>query len=248
MGKDLTAMLHDWPYDPDQTMRIIVADDGRSVLQVRLPLGMEQYELVGRPDGTQPFGKESVLQELIDRADAHKSTHGTDEGFTLTHEDCVLLQNEGVLYYYRYLLLFQLNDFARVTADTEHNLQVCSLLEKYCESEEDRNAVLQYKPYILRMNAMARAMASVHDHLKEVAQGILNDAINEIETMEDVDSPAFQFERVRSLNYLRSALKQVEDRAPTDARQRLELELKKAIEDENYEKAAELRDRIQELS
>ncbi|WP_455382736.1 UvrB/UvrC motif-containing protein [Salinispira pacifica] len=248
MSKDLTGLLKEWPHDPEQTMRIIVADDGRSVLQVRLPLGIEQYELTGRPDGARPFNKESVLDELQDRLILHQSEHGSDSGFTLSHEDCVLLQNEGVLYYYRYLLLFQLNDFERVIADTEHNLKTCSMLEKYCENEEDKNSVLQYKPYILRMNAMARAMESIHDHLKETAQQILNNAISEIEAMEELDSPAFQFERIRSLNYLRSALKQIDEHPPTDTRQLLEIELNKAIEDEDYEKAAELRDKIRELS
>lgn len=248
MSKDLTGLMKEWPHDPEQTMRIIVAEDGRSVLQVRLPLGIEQYELSGRPDGARPFDKESVLAELQDRLEVYRTAHGTDDGFTLSHDDCVLLQNEGVLYYYRYLLLFQLNDFDKVIADTDHNLHTCTMLEKYCENEEDKNSVLQYKPYILRMNAMARAMDSIHDHLKETAQQILTGAINEIESMEELDSPAFQFERIRSLNYLRSALKQVEDRPPTDTRQLLEVELNKAIEDEDYEKAAELRDKIRELS
>ncbi len=258
MGRDLTAMLHEWPYDPDQTMRIIVAEDGRSVLQVRLPLGIEQYELTGRPDGSRPFDRESVVAEMHDRLQTYRELHGTDADFELSHDDCVLLQNEGVLYYYRYLLLFQLNDFVRVTADTEHNLQVCALLESYCESEEDRNAVLQYKPYILRMNAMARAMASVHEHMKEAAEQILNGAIDEIEAMEELESPAFQFERIRSLNYLRSALKQIDERQSTgpdsagpestNPRERLESELEKAIEDEEYEKAAQLRDQIRKLS
>ncbi|HUX13104.1 MAG TPA: UvrB/UvrC motif-containing protein [Spirochaetia bacterium] len=248
MSKDLTGLLNEWPHDPEQTMRIIVADDGRSVLQVRLPLGIEQYELTGRPDGARPFDKETVLEELDDRLQRYRTEHGTDEGFTLSHEDCILLQSEGVLYYYRYLLLFQLNDFERVVADTDHNLLTCTMLEKYCENDEDKNAVLQYKPYILRMNAMARAMESIHEHLKETAQKILISAISEIESMEELESPAFQFERIRSLNYLRSALKQIDERPATDPRQMLETELTKAIEDEDYEKAAEIRDKIRELS
>ena len=54
MKHDLSQLLHDWPYDPEHTMRIVTAGDGRSVLQVRLPLGIEQYELEGRPDGHEP--------------------------------------------------------------------------------------------------------------------------------------------------------------------------------------------------
>lgn len=248
MSKDLTALMNEWPYDPDQTMRVIVADDGRSVLQVRLPLGIEQYELVGRPDGSRPFGKETVVAELRDRLQKYESDHGTDEGFLLSHDDCVLLQNEGILYYYRYLLLFQMNDFERVAKDTEHNLDVCRFLERYCEDNEDRNAVLQYKPYILRMNAMAKAMHSIHNHLKDAARGILENAIEEIENMGEIDSPAFQFERIRSVNYLKSALKQVDDKGPKNPLTTLQKELEAAVEEEDYERAARLRDKIRELS
>jgi len=35
--------------------------DGRPIMQVRTPLGIEQYELDGRPDGRHPHDMESVL-------------------------------------------------------------------------------------------------------------------------------------------------------------------------------------------
>jgi hypothetical protein len=176
MSYDLTAIFHDWPYDSDDNMRIVEADDGRNVLQVRQPLGIEQYELDGRPDGARPFGNISVVAEMIERREKHRSAPGDDGGFELTHEDCVLMQSEGILYYYRYLLLFQLNDFERVIRDTDHNLQICELLENYCADEDDRNAVLQFKPYILRMNSMARAMLLARndetDEAREVIEAV----------------------------------------------------------------------------
>jgi len=246
MGQDLTQLLSDWPYDPDNTTRIITAEDGRSVLQVRLPLGLEQYELEGRPDGSQPMGKPTVVDIVEDQLAAYVQEHGADDGFLIDHEEAVLLQNEGVLFYYRYLLLFQMNDFSRVSRDTEHNLRLARLLEKYCENDSDRNAVLQFKPYIVRMNAMARAMMAVQNDMKETAAEVIDGAVEEIEQMADIDSPAFHFEKVRSVNYLRSALKQIHDKQP-DPVKRLEEELERAVEDENYERAAELRDQIRNM-
>ncbi|MEE8440164.1 MAG: excinuclease ABC subunit B, partial [Spirochaetia bacterium] len=196
MSFDLTAILRDWPYDSDSNMRIVEAEDGRGVLQVRQPLGVEQYELDGRPDGERPFNSESVVAELCDRLAKYKEATGDDEGFELTHEDCALMQGEGILYYYRYLLLFQLNDFERVIRDTGHNLRICELLENYCTEKEDRNAVLQFKPYIVRMNAMARAMQHVRNEDSDEARKILEQAVIEVQAIEKIDSPAFQFERV----------------------------------------------------
>lgn len=246
MKKDLTRLLSEWPYDSESTTRVIEADDGRSVLQVRLPLGIEQYELVGRPDGERPFGKQSVLDEMESRLTEHIMKYGTDDGFELSHEDCDLLHSEAILFYYRYLLLFQINDYDRVAADTLHNLKMCRLFESYCASDEDRDAVVQYKPYIVRMNAMARAMKAMRRREKRTAASIIEEAIEDIEAMEDLESPAFQFERIRSANYLKSALKQLGPGvAPVESV--LKEELDKAVREEDYERAAELRDRIRTI-
>ena len=271
MSQDLSKLLREWPYDPDNAVRTITAEDGRSVMQVRRPVGIEQYELDGRPDGDTPFGNDTVVETLEERLSQYVEEHGSDEGFEIGHEDAVLLHNEGVLFYYRYLLLFQLNDFERTTRDTEHNLRLTRLLERYCTDEDDRNEVLQFKPYILRMNAMSRAMTSLKKHMKEIAEHILESAIEEIEGLEDIDSPAFRFEKVRSANYLRSTIEQlaqsetgsggalvpISDEEPseeeyeeegTDEVSLLEQELEQAIEEENYERAAAIRDRIREIN
>jgi len=267
MSQDLSALLSEWPYDPDQAVRIIAAEDGRAVMQVRLPLGIEQYELAGRPDGERPFDQDSAVEAFEERLSQYVEEHGTDEGFTIDHDSAVLLQNEGVLFYYRYLLLFQSNDFERTIRDTEHNLRLCRLLERYCPDEDDRNAVLQFKPYILRMNAVSRAMNALRSSMTEVAQKILEDAITDIDQLEEIDSPAFRFEKVRSTNYLKTTLRQlaageiegadaavvtgapddVNEEGETDAVTALEEELQQAVEEENYERAATLRDRIREL-
>lgn len=246
MSADITDILREWEFDSDNQIRIIQADDGRQVLQVRQPLGIEQYELDGRPDGRQPFGKTTVLEEIRERLDRHRITHGSEEGFAISHDDFTALQNEGLLFYFRYLVLFQIGDFVRTARDTGHNLEICELVERFGESEEDRKELLQHRPYILRMNAMARAMISMHKEMKSAAEEILAGAISAIEAMEEIDTPAFQFERVRSLNYLKATLKQVRERKPS-AVEGLKAELAQAVEEENFEEAAKLRDRIREI-
>jgi hypothetical protein len=243
---DLTDFFRSWKFDPDSQVRIIKADDGREVLQIRQPLGVEQYELDGRPDGFTPEGYPSYLEIFQSRLQSHIKENGSEAGFSLSHEDFLLLQNEGMLNYYRYLVLFQIGDFERTARDTGHNLQLCDMVGKFVASDEDKKEILQYRPYILRMHAIARAMVSLHGELKAAAKQILESAIEEIEKMPAIDTPAFQFERIRSLNYLRSTLKQVLDKkiSPLD---RLKQELDAALEEENYERAAELRDRIRTL-
>ena len=50
-GVDLSRVLEAWTYDEADNVRRVTTESGRKVLQVRLPLGVEQYELVGRPAG-----------------------------------------------------------------------------------------------------------------------------------------------------------------------------------------------------
>lgn len=125
---DLSDFFRSWKYDSDNQVRIIKADDGRDVLQIRQPLGVEQYELDGRPDGQTPEGHSSWLELFQERLERHIEENGSEAGFALSHDDFLLLQNEGLLNYYRYLVLFQIGDFERTARDTGQNLALCELV------------------------------------------------------------------------------------------------------------------------
>lgn len=247
MNIDLTDILSDWEFDPDDQYRVIQARDGREVLQVRQPLGIEQYELEGRPDGDTPFGKESVLDEMADRLSAYRQRHGNDGGFKIGRDDFALLQNEGVLYYYRYYILFQIGDYERTLMDTDHNLKICELVERYAH-REDKSDVLQFRPYIVRMNATSRAMMLLGEGQSPQACEVLDRAIGQVRRLPEVDTPTFHFERVRSLQYLRVALREIKSKKMRPPVDRLRLELRNAVSNEEYERAAQLRDRIRDLT
>ena len=52
MSYDISYILGDWPYRPDEiTVRIIDGEEGRRKIQLRLDLGILQMEFDGRPDG-----------------------------------------------------------------------------------------------------------------------------------------------------------------------------------------------------
>ena len=40
MSADITDILREWDFDSDNQIRIIQAEDGRQVLQVRQPMGI----------------------------------------------------------------------------------------------------------------------------------------------------------------------------------------------------------------
>ena len=243
---DLAKLLESWPYDPDNNVRVVSAADGRQIMQVRLPLGIEQYEMDGRPDGQRPYGMESALEYQRQRV-AQATAEGKKSSFKLNTNECAEVFNEGVLYYYRYLHCFQIKDWARTVRDTGRNLALFDLVRRYARREEDRIYLEQWRPYLIRMHAVSRAMIEWDTNGHERALRILREGIDQIEDLSAVDDPTFQFERKRSLEVLRDLAAEIEQTRPLPESQKIERELKRAVEAEEYERAAQLRDRLREL-
>ena len=240
---DIRELLREWPYDPEKCVRIIEGDDSREVLQVRTPVGIEQFELEGRPDGLRPHNKESAFDFYLGRHERAKAA-GEEEAFHLNHTECAELFEEGVLYYFRYLHLFQLEDWTRTARDTNRNLRLFDFVRKYAHRKEDRMHLEQWRPYILRINAISRAMVEVQEHAHERALHILRDAIEKIAVLDEVDNQTFHVERDRSMQALRETLEQIEKAKPLTELEALEKKLREAVEAQEFERAADLRDQI----
>ena len=243
---DLRPLLRSWPYDPEADARIVRGEDGREILQVRTPLGVEQYELEGRPDGERPHGRESALEHFAAQLDEAKAA-GREMDFELSEEDCAELFSEGTIYYLRYLRLFQLHDWARTIRDTTRNLRVFDLVHRYARREEDQQYLEKWRPYILRMQASASAMMAMEQRGYAQAAGIVDQAIEKIELLPPLEDETFQFERDRSLTALRDLAEQIEKNRPLSDLESLEQQLRRAIEAQEFERAAQLRDRIRAL-
>jgi hypothetical protein len=239
---DLKALLESWEYDPNDCVRIVTLADGREVMQVRLPLGIEQYELSGRPDGHRPHGADSAFDYHLER-----SQQGGTTKFQLSPDDCVELFNEGVLYYYRYLHLFQINDWARTVRDTDRNLALFDFVSRHAVREEDKHYLEQWRPYVLRINAVAAAMLELAADGHPKALAIVRTAADKIEALPEIDEDTFKFERHRSLEALHEFAAQIEKDTPLTELQKLENQLSQAVTAEHYENAAKIRDRIRHL-
>ena len=243
---DLRKVLESWPYDPENDARIARVAGGREVLQVRTPVGLEQYELDGRPDGVRPHGRESVLEHHLAMYEASRIA-GTEDDFELEPDDCAELFNEGTLYYLRYVRLFQLRDWHRTIRDTARNLRVFDFVHEHARREEDQQFLEKWRPYILRVNASAAAMQHLEKAAYQKGLAILNEAIQRIEEIEEMDDETFVFERERSLAALRDLCTQIQKNRPLSELEQLESQLGRAIEKQEFERAAQLRDKIREL-
>ncbi len=247
---DISPILRGWEYeeeDSEKNIRRVRMPNGREVLQVRLPLGIEQYEVHGRPDGLRPEGFDSWLDHYSHLA------HVYGREFVLDDESCERLHAEGILFYYRYLRFFQLQDYRLCMRDTGRNLRLLEFVRCHAGKQEHVEMLDQYRPYILRMQVMSKALLQLKE--REDYRGalrILKNGLKEIENLEEIpNNEIFEFERNRSVQSLQDLIDQIDRQAqiqaPPSKREKLERELEKAVEKENYERAAVLRDMLRRL-
>jgi hypothetical protein len=243
---DIRELLDGWPYDPESDARIVRGRDGRELLQVRTPLGVEQLEMEGRPDGARPHELESVL-EFYRQELARAKAAGGEAGFELSAQDCAALFSEGTLYYLRYFRLFQLKRWTETVRDTGRNLQLFDFVRRYAAREDDRDYLEKWRPYVLRMNAIASAVGWLEQGDAPKALEIVRNSREQLAVLEAMDDDTFRFERERSLATLREFEREIQLKQPVSPVELLQRQLHRAVERQEFERAAELRDRIRAL-
>ena len=242
MFDDISHILDSWKFsEHDITVRLIQAADGRSIVQMRIDLGILQMELDGRPDGRRPRNHDTYLHYFETKAHLRKKSKMSS--FVLSPVDCFKLQQEAIQFYHRYLALMKLKDYSRVSRDTRRNLRVLDFVEKYAENDEVIWQFQQHRPYVIMMNIRAKASIELDRANFEKAVRLITGAIDEIERYNEKwndrigrDSP-----EIESLHYW---LDEISGQKPLSEEEQLNKELKQAVFEENYEKAAELRDRL----
>ena len=160
MDFDISHLLEQWDYKPGQVAaRRFKGKDGKEKLQMRIDLGILQMNAAGRPDGKRPFGHNSLFEFHQSRLYRHVGEHdGSDEGFSLSAEDCSRLQLESLQYQHRCLCLLQLGDYPAVIRDAERNLAVIDFVARHAESEELAWPLRQFQPQLLVILTRAKAM------------------------------------------------------------------------------------------
>jgi len=243
LNYDISGILRNWDYDPmSVSARWIKGRDGHMKVQLRLDLGLFQMELDGRPDGSRPRGYATLLDYY--RALSQSMPHNK-KAFTLNTEACAELQQEAVQYYYRYLSFHALRYFDGVIRDTDHNLGLLELASRHADNDELSWQFLQFYPYIRMMNARSKAEKAMVDKQHEEAARILQKALADIQAFL---TEYGEVEKDRpEVNLLHDLMSQLKDRQPQSSADKLREQLDRAIAAEDYEKAAVLRDKLNNL-
>ena len=245
-NKDITPVLRGWDHEPGTiNVRKVNGLDGSPKLQMRLDLGLYQMEITGRPDGRRPHGYESLLEYFETQLADHRRRHGGSElGFHLDGNQCQSLREEAVMYYQRYLSLFVLEDFPGVVRDTARNLRVLDMCGQFAVDEQDRLVLEQYRPYIVMMNARAQASIETAEKRHADALRTIDKGLADIKDFFARFGQEEAYPQASEVRVLRRLAREVRKRLPVNPIERLERKLDRAVRDERYEDAAQLRDRI----
>jgi hypothetical protein len=246
---DISEVLKGWDYDLRQEMMVrrIMGNDGKVKIQMRLDLGILQMEEEGRPDGKRPHGKESLLSYYESVVSWMKKKYGAVTEFSLDKDDCFALQQEGIQYYYRYLCFFQLGDFVRAERDTSRNLRLFDFIKTYAGDEKYTEEFEQYRPYVIMMNTRAKVLGALKSKDASRAVNEINHGINKIETVYGQKGET-EVQQGSEIDFLKNWAEEIVKSYTPTKRQRLVEELKTAIENEEFERAAKIRDKLKRMS
>lgn len=240
--QDLDSLLGDWVYSHGEvTARRARGSDGRPVLQLRIDLGVLQMEVAGRPDGSRPNGCETYLDALREEAEA------VGETFELDDDRCTEVDREFVQYYHRRVAWLALREFDNVVADADHTLALMDFSSAHAPNDEWVEEHEQYRPFVLFHRTQAAALGELQRTDPEGAVLAIDEGLRALqEAMADLsaifedelaDDETFDFNE--RLGELRQSILQEYDLEDSLAEQ-----LADAVAREQYELAAEIRDRI----
>lgn len=241
MKEDISKLLNAWTFDTENVAaRWITGENGHPMVQLRVDLGILQMELEGRPDGQTPLGYSSLMDYLLGKEDA---------GNILTLDDKILveLQREGAQFYHRYLAFSALGYHDGVMRDTEHNLELIYLISRYRLDEEAAWEFYRFFPYVRMMNARAQAEKFLESARFIDAEQSLTAAVEDIKDFSEDFGFSAEATPVQEIQALNDMVLKVRKMQPKSEEQSLREKMDAAIESEDYESAATLRDQLRRL-
>jgi hypothetical protein len=232
----LDELLKQWPYEPDSLcVRLLKGTDGRDIIQLRVDLGILQLETTNRPDGLRPEGHASLLDWLCKR-------EADEPDFELDEATCLEIDREFVQFYHRRVAWLRLQRFQRAIQDADHTLALMDFCREHSPCEEWTLQHEQHRAFVIFHRSQAAALLAIEEQMPEVAISAINEGLELIaENFEDMGWED-QFETdelVERLTELRESL-----RNDFSIEKSLTEQLAEAVESEQYERAAQLRDEM----
>ena len=216
-------------------------DHGKKI-RIVTDRGTFYFNVDGRPDGG-----DSVLPNFIEKRSLH--LRDSFEAFTLSDYDVQSLSEEAFLYRLRREYFFKVGDYARAIRDVNTGIQIIELITLHADNPELRIFFIQFRPdqEIFKRTAEARLAIQQKDYF--LARQRVELAAAFVREFSQLHGEAFPEDWLeKRLEQLKSVYDEFgkmweNDLSPLrNSLPSIEQQLKTAIEFEDYERAAELRD------
>ena len=169
---------------------------------------------------------------------------GKNEDYSVEVETCMMLQLEALQYYHRRISFLELEDYERAKRDAERNLDLFDFVKEYASDEEDKLAFEQNRPFVIGHRVRASALLKLESDDYDGALSDIEEGIEEIQSLfTEFDLPDL-VEDSEEVEFLREWADEIREDRPRSHKQDLRDQLKEAVALEEFEKAAEIRDRI----
>jgi UvrB/uvrC motif len=249
MRRDIDEALQGWPFEPESSdivARVVRARDGRTVLQIRIELGILQLEVEGRPDGVRPHGFATYLDYLRHRAAGRgQAPGGKAPPWSMTAEHCAEADREFVQYYHRRVAWLALQRYDRALLDAEHTLVLMDFVCRHGMNAEYIASHERFRGLVLFHRTQAAACLALERHRPEEAIDAVREGADRLarhrtawggEPEGDEDPNDSLLEQLHQLEH--------EIRQNFAVQKTLREQLDEAVAREDYESAARLRDQI----
>ena len=206
--------------------------------------GTFYLDVDGRPDGADP-----VLPKFLERKE-QPSTENFRE-FILDDFDVQRLSEEAFLYRLRREYFFKVGDYARAIRDVSVGIQIIELITGHADNPELRTFFLQFRPDQEIFKRTAEAKLAIQQKDYSLARQRLELAACFVSEVARLHSEAFpetwlnkRLEQLKDVYYDIGQMWENDLSPLRNSPPSLEQQLEAAIEEEEYERAAELRDII----
>jgi len=233
----LDHLLVDWPFSVGQILvRQIQGADKRDLLQMRVDMGVLQMEVKGRPDGVMPEGFETYYDYLVALA------FDEGESFQLDDERCTEIDREFYQFYHRRICWLTLKQYESAVKDAQHTMALMDFSSAYTPDPEWSAMHEQYRPFVMFHKIQASALLDLENSNAESAKKIIEDGLQSLAEVFEKHDASEHFDDdgfVIKLREMSEAIVEHYELEPT-----LTEQLAEAIAAEQYELAAQLRDRM----
>ena len=189
----------------------------------------------------------------MNRLEKFRKKHsGEDDNFTINPDECAKLQQEAIQYHHRSICNFELEDFEAVERDTEHILELLDFVQDFAAQDDIGQSFQQFRPQTIMMQVRAVGTELLADGNYDAAIAEIIAAIEELNLFytemgrEELIGNGME---VHSLGeWLKDVEKEAAEKKPMTKCEKLEYKLGTAIDQEDYESAAKLRDQLKRIS